>query len=356
MRITIIGAGNGGQAMAGHFALLGHELTLYNRSVEKLEPIVQNGKIQLKEAITGFGKIKLVTNNLQEAIAGANLIMVTTTADAHRELAQNMAPWLEDQQIVVLNPGRTLGALEFSAVIKQYSDKKIYVAEAQSLIYACRAETPGHVRVIGVKDKVLLAAYPATDTDHVADVLNSVYNCFVKVESILVTSLENIGAIFHPSVVIFNAAAIERGEMFYFYNDMTPSIASFLEEIDKERLAVGEAFGIRLHSVSDWVSLAYKNIEGDDLCAKMRNNPAYYQIQAPKQLNSRLLTEDIPTGILPIMELGRAAGLKMPLMNAVYNMGEMILKADFRAKGRTLKNLDLENLSVEQISKRIRGK
>ena len=336
--------------MAGHFASLGHNVTLYNRSIGKLLGLTENGSIQLKGAISGFGKIVLVTDNLQEALKDAELIMVTTTADAHKQLAETMAPYVQEEQVIILNPGRTLGALEFSVAIKKITNKRIYIAEAQSLIYACRADTPGIVRVIGVKDKVLLAAYPASDTDRVLNMVNSVYSCFVKVDNILVTGLENIGAIFHPSVVLFNAAAIERGEKFYFYNDMTPSIANFLIEIDQERLDVGKAFGIQLHSVSDWVSLAYTNIEGEDLCEKMRNNPAYYQIQAPGQLKSRLLTEDVPTGILPIMELGKAAGLKMPLMSSVFTLSEGLLKIDFRSQGRTLKNLGLDKLSVSRIS------
>lgn len=355
MKITIIGAGNGGQAMAGHFASLGHTVTLYNRSVEKLEPINRARGILLREAIDAFGEIQLVTDSMEAALKEAELIMITTTADAHRELAENMAPYIKENQVIVLNPGRTLGAVEFSNIIKKHTTTRVFIAEAQSLIYACRAESAGKVRVIGVKDKVLLAAYPATDTDHVLNILNSVYNCFVKVDSVLVTSLENIGAIFHPSVVLFNAAAIERGEMFYFYNDMTPAVANFLMEIDKERLAVGAAYGIKLNSVSDWVSLAYKNIEGNDLCEKMRNNPAYYQIQAPRMLNSRLLTEDIPTGILPIMELGKAANLQLPLMNSVCTLAEGILKVNFREKGRTLKNLGFEDLNMQEIYNLISG-
>ncbi len=355
MKITIIGAGNGGQAMAGHFAILGHEITLYNRTLEKLTGVIEADGITLREAINGFGKLCAVTSDLEEAVSGANLIMITTTADAHKELASKLAPFVEENQVIVLNPGRTLGALEFSNEIKKHTNKRLYIAEAQSLIYACRVESPAVVRVIGVKDKVLLAAYPATDTDHVIEILNDIFPCFIKVENILVTSLENIGAIFHPAVVIFNAAAIERGEMFFFYNDMTPAIAQFLEQIDKERIAVGTAFGIKLNSVSEWVSLAYRNIEGNDLCEKMRNNPAYYQILAPKQLDTRLLTEDVPTGILPILELGKAAGLEMPLMTAICNLSGSILNKNFHITGRTLRNLGLENLSLQQIADLISG-
>ena len=85
---------------------------------------------------------------------------------------------------------------------------------------------------------------------------------------------------------------------------MTPKIADFIEKFDRERLAVGKAYGIVLLSVSDWISYAYPGTPGDTLCEKMRNNPAYHDIKSPSTIFTRQLTEDIPTGVLPIMELG----------------------------------------------------
>jgi opine dehydrogenase len=349
-RITVIGAGNGGHAIAGHFGLLGHEITIYDRMSEPLVEIQKAGGIQISEALIGFGKVKAATTSLKEAVKDAEIIMVATTADAHAEIARNITPYLEENQIIVLNPGRTCGAIEFRKVCNEFGlTKKVFIAEAQSLIYACRIESPGKVRIIGVKDKVLLATLPSSDTKHVTEVLNGIFNCFIPVKNVMVTSLENIGAIFHPSVVLFNAATIERGQTFFFYNDMTPAISRFLEKIDTERLAVGKAWGIQLTSATEWISLAYPNITGDNLCSKMKNNPAYYKILAPSKINSRLLLEDIPTGILPMMELGKLAEVQTPLMNAVFTMGEQLLDRDFRFSGRTLENLGIKGKTIDEI-------
>lgn len=349
MKITIIGAGNGGQTMAGHFALMGHQVCLYNRTAEKLVPIAAQKSILLNEAIQGVGHLHKLTSRLDEALTDAELVMITTTADAHRELAEKMSGLVREGQIIILNPGRTLGAFEFGNTLRKMTSKRVFIAEAQSLIYACRAELPGQVRVIGVKDKVLLAAWPQRDTDHTLNIVNSVYPCFVKAGSVLETSLENIGAMLHPSVILFNAATIERGQGFYFYNDMTPAVAGFLEQIDMERLMIGEAFGLKLKSVSDWVSYAYSGVEGHELCDKIKNNPAYFKILAPKTLHGRLLLEDIPTGILPLIELGRMAGIKTPLMESVLHISQALLKTDFRKSGRTLINLGIDKLSMAQF-------
>lgn len=153
MEIAIIGAGNGGQAMAGHFSMLGHSIRLYNRSIEKIAPIVASKKVQLYDKLDGSGMLKVVTDSIREAIIGAEIIMITTTANAHKDIATLIAPHLKDGQMIVLNPGRTLGAVEFLNAVRKISTKKVFVAEAQSLIYACRVTSPGNVNIIGVKKK-----------------------------------------------------------------------------------------------------------------------------------------------------------------------------------------------------------
>ena len=130
---------------------------------------------------------------------------------------------------------------------------------------------------------------------------------------------------------------------------MTPTIANFIEEIDKERLSIGNAFDIKLKTISEWISFAYKNIEGDTLLEKMRNNPAYYKILGPNTLQSRLLLEDIPTGILPMVELAKISNIKVPLMESILNLSQRLLNIDFTINGRTLKNLGIEKLNSDQL-------
>ena len=346
MIIAVIGGGNGGQAMSGHLALMGHDVRLYLRDKVLLDILRQQGRIELKGCIKGTAQISLFTDDLKEAVTGAEMIMIVTTATAHSDLAQQLATILKKEQVVILNPGRTGGAMEFRHMLTESGCRTHpLLAEAQTLVYACRVIEPGVVDIIGVKDKVLLAALPASDTDTVMRVISQAFSCFTPVENVLHTSLENIGAIFHPGIVIFNAAGIERGKQFYFYRDITTSIAEFLEAMDRERLAIGEAYGIRLISAKDWVSFAYGYVEGETLCERMKNNPAYHNILAPKRIDERRIMEDIPTGILPLIELGRVAEVRVPIMESVLSICSFLLRKDFRQTGRTLGRMGLEQCS-----------
>lgn len=350
MKIAVLGAGNGGQAIAGFLALKGFETSLYDIDVPKMDCLKNQGGILLSGRIEGFGKVTCVTTDIAEAVKGASIIMVTTIANAHQAVAKSLAPFIEEGQVIILNPGRTCGALVFSQVLKNEGcNKRYYLGEAQSLVYACRVIENGKVNVIGIKDEVLLAGLPASDTEYILSQITPIFPCFVKADNVLRTSLENIGAMFHPSVCLFNAATIERQNEFWFYRDMTDQVAGFIEKFDAERLAVGKAYGINLLSVKEWIKFAYKDTEGETLCERMKNNPAYHDIKAPGSIFTRQLTEDIPTGVLPIMELGKAAGLEVPLLSSMCNMTEALLGMDLHSHGRSLINLGLEGKTKEQI-------
>lgn len=350
MKISVIGAGNGGQAIAGYLAYLGYKISLYDIDIPKINELKQFGGIQLSGRINSFGKIDCITTDIEEAIHGAEIIMVTTVANAHHAVAQSMAAYIEDGQVIILNPGRTCGALVFKQTLEKCGcSKRYYLGEAQTLVYACRIIQNGKINVIGVKDEVLLAGLPTSDTDYILSKVNTFYPCFKKANNVLQTSLENIGAMFHPCVCLFNAATIERQDEFGFYRDMTAQVGQFIEKFDQERLAVGKAYGIDLIDVKKWIKVAYRGTPGETLCELMKNNPAYYDIKGPGTIFTRQLTEDIPTGVLPIMELGKVAGVEVPLLESMIYMIETLLNMDLHTNGRSLKNLGLEGKTKEEI-------
>ncbi|MCM1141008.1 MAG: NAD/NADP octopine/nopaline dehydrogenase family protein [Muribaculum sp.] len=352
--IAVIGAGNGGQALAGHLSYMGHRVRLYDRNLEKVNKLNKTKTIKLVGALNVEGKIEFASVDIGKVIEGADLIMVATTAVAHHPLASQMVPLLTDGQVIILNPGRTCGALEFKNTLNESGlTSRVYVAEAQTLIYACRIIKTGEVNIIGVKDRVFMAAYPASDTEYVLNLIKPIFPCFYPAKNILQTSFENVGAIFHPTVVLFNEAAIERGSSFYFYRDMTDGLARIIEQADKERLSVAAAYGISPISAFDWVSYAYDGVEGLTLCERMHNNPAYYEILAPKTIDCRQITEDIPTGIIPLSELGKTAGVPTPIFDSLISICSVLHNRDFRKEGRTLKRLGLDGLSVEEIIKKV---
>jgi len=164
-RWAVIGGGNGGQSVSAHLALMGYHVRLYDISAVTVDAINNQGGIELEGVVKGFGKIDCATTNLPEAVQGADLVMVIAPATAHRDIAKALAPCLQDEQIIVLHPGATCGALEFSKVLADENcPARVTIGETNTLIYACRSSRPGQATILGVKNKLLAAALPAWAT------------------------------------------------------------------------------------------------------------------------------------------------------------------------------------------------
>ena len=349
-RFSVIGAGNGGMAMAGHLGASGFSVSLYNRSFAKLREIVKEKGVYLEGAIRGFGPVDVVTDDLEEAVRDSNVIMVVVPASAHRELAKSLAPYLKDGQIIVLNPGRTFGAIEFDYVLRTEGCLASYVvAEAQTLIYASRAVGPARVRIMRVKNRVEVAALPAWETHRVITALRTAFHQFVAAANVLQTSVENIGCILHPAPVLFNLARIEGGCDFAHYTDgITPAVAALLEGMDEERLAIAKALGITAASAREWMARAYGS-RGASLYEAIQGNEAYVDLKAPSGLDTRYLTEDVPTGLVPLSSLGEFLEVPTPLMNSVINLASRVTGIDFRRSGRTLERLGLVGVDLDDL-------
>ena len=357
-RYTVIGAGNGGRAMAAHLALMGFPVTLYNRTPENVAAIKERRGIELKSyegGPYGFGQLVRVTSDMGEALERAEVAMVVVPATGHADIARGAAPHLRDGQIVLLNPGRTGGALEFVQVLRERGcEADVTVAEAETLIYASRAEGPAQAHIFRIKEAVPLAALPATRTHRVLGALNPAFPLFIDGTSVLHTGLNNMGAIFHPALTILNAGRIEstRGDFEFYIDGVTPSVARVLEALDRERVTVAAALGIRARTGMEWLRMAY-DATGADLHEAIHNQPGYRGIKAPPTLNHRYITEDVPMSLVPIAALGQRYGVRVQAMDSIIRQACIIHQTDYWRRGRTLNKLGIEQLSVPEIMRHV---
>ena len=221
-RFTVVGAGHGGKAMAAHLALMGFQVNISNRTPKHIAAIEPRGGLELESyegGPHGFGELNLVTSDIKEAVEEADVMMVVVPSSAHADVARNSAPYLRDGQIVLLHPGRTLGALEFAKVIRDAGCKAdVTISEAETFIYASRSDGPAQARIFRIKDAVPLASLPANQTAHVLEIINNAYPQYIDGINVLHTGLNNMGAIFHPALTLLNAGWIEstHGD-FQFY-------------------------------------------------------------------------------------------------------------------------------------------
>ena len=355
-KYAVIGAGHGGKAMAAHLALMGFKVTLFNRTADHISVIKKRGGIELESAEGGphgFGKLAKVTSDMAEALKDAAIIMIVVPSSAHADVAQKAAPFLKDGQIVILHPGRTCGAIEFTKVIRDNGCKTgVTVAEAETFIYASRSDGPAQARIFRIKEAVPLAALPATRTQQVLDAIAPAYPQFIDGVNVLQTGLNNMGAIFHPALTLLNAGWIEatHGDYQFYIDGVTPSVARVLEALDRERVTVASSLGIRARTALEWLKLAYNTI-GEDLHEAIQNQPGYYGIKAPSTLSHRYIFEDVPMSLVPIASLGERYGVSVRGMDAIIRLACIVHRTDYWRRGRTLDKLGINELSVGELTR-----
>lgn len=355
-KFAVLGAGHGGTAMAGHISLMGFDVSLYNRSEDRIRSVQAAGGIEIiadfSDSIPhGFAALKIVTSDAGKAIKGRDILMVVVPATGHKFIAEQIAPHLVDGQIVVLNPGRTGGALEVHKVIVDSGNKAdVIVAEAQTFIYASRSMNPAQTKIFRIKNSIPVAALPAHRTPEVVNALRSAFPQFVPGDNVMKTSLDNIGAIFHPAVTVLNAGRIEstNGDFDYYTEGITPAVAMILEKMDHERVQVAEALGFRAMTAREWLYIAY-DAAGRTLHEAMRANRGYDGIKAPKTIFHRYINEDIPMSLVPISSLGKEVGVETPTIDAIILLGSILHSVDFMTEGRTAERLGLKGKTLKQI-------
>jgi len=350
-RFCVLGAGPGGMAMAGHLALMGRKVNLFTRNPDRLAPVQARGGIDVTGEVHGLAKLDVVTTDAKEAIEHAEVLMVVVPATAHRSIAQIIAPYIRDGQIIVLNPGRTGGALEFAQIIRTINPGvRPYLAEAQTLLYASRLTNPGQVHIYGIKNSVALAALPAYQTVDILPIIRAALPQFVPGDNVLKTGLDNIGAVFHPAITLLNCARIEdtNGDFQFYLEGVTPAVAGILEALDQERVTVAAALGIRANTAREWLYLAY-NAAGKTLIEAMRDNPGYRGIKAPSTVHHRYISEDVPASLVPIASIGNMFGVRTPAMKSIIYLASIIHGVDYWASGRTVDKLGIAGMSVKDI-------
>jgi opine dehydrogenase len=349
LRYAVIGAGNGGQAMAGHLAIMGFDVALYDIDRDKIDRIREKGGVEVQDYINGFGRVSIITTDVEEAISGANLIMVVTDSTAHKAVAESMAPYLTEGQIIILNPGN-FGSLEFDWIFKEKNIRKnVIIAETESLVYSCRSPQPGTVEIRNIKRQLNCSAFPARRNGEVIGALQRLFPQFRVGQNVMQIGLSNINA-YHPTFTLFNAARIEymKGDVKFYVEGATPSVVKIAERVDRERIQIGRVFGIEVPTSLDLLRKFY-DTKGDTLYDVIQSVPNYKRSKAFPSLKSRYIYEDIPMHLVMISELGRLAEVDTFAIATLIDTASLLVGENLRENARTLKSVGLAGKSVDEI-------
>ena len=345
-KVAVISTGNGGQSMAAYFSNIGFNVSLYAREKERVAMFPKDNIFRLRGIVYGNPKVNHISSEMCDVVKDAHLIMVTTPSQYQYVVAREMAPCLEDGQIIVLNPGRTFGTFTFKKTLDENGcTSNIIIAEAETFVFACRCPRIAEPFIHGIKSRVRIAAHHRENTPMVVDALLKLFPEQIEAaESVFHTGFSNIGMVFHPLPILLNMTRVEAQEKFLFYKQgISPLVANILERLDRERLEVASAYGIDVLSAFDWVGEHYGSV-GDTLYERIQSTEAYSGIFAPVDIDTRYIFEDMLTGCVPMMFAGRAIGVPTPIIHSAILWASTIYETDFIQNGRNDSMIDFEDL------------
>lgn len=365
-RIAVIGAGNGGHAMAAHKSLEGFQVSLFElpRFADNLRQVLDTGQITVQWAERKeTAQIHRVTTDMAAALEGAEIVFVVTPAFGHKTMAELCGPHVQEGQIFNLMPGSG-GSLEFARIFKaQGVDKRVALCECCTLPYGARLAGPGHILIHTEAVVLPTGVFPADRTPEVIAKLQDVYPTIAPTSNVLEAVINNPNPIVHPVATLLSATRIEySGGEFYLYREgMTPAVARSFEALEKERLAILDRLGLKLYHYAGLDARNYDLGETVEECRDRILNTsmdaafgagsieAGIQMKGPASMRDRFITEDVPYGLVFLSTLGQLLNVPTPVSDAIVNLCGAINRADYWAQGRGVDELGLGGMSIERL-------
>jgi opine dehydrogenase len=350
MRIAVLGGGNGSFAAAGDFSLAGHDTRLWRRDRSAVAAHRAAGGTILIKDFAGRREAKpaLITDNIADAVRGAELILCPAPATAQSDIAKALAPHLADGQVVFLPPG-TFGSVIFAKAAHDAGNRSAAAfAETGTLPWLTRKHGPFEAAVTvrakrrkGHALAVLQAAFPGVIED-CGDALSG--------------ALMNAGPIIHPPLITMNAGPLQHFERWDIHKEGTqPAIRKVTDALDAERIALREALG---YGPPHFPLANHYAREGEEWMYGRGSHERLTDSGDWREhivlTEHRYMLEDTRIGLSFLNSVAALAGVPMPLAHAFLSIGGAICGEDFMQTGRTLASLGLAHLDRRALQDLLR--
>ncbi|WP_138379471.1 NAD/NADP-dependent octopine/nopaline dehydrogenase family protein [Luteithermobacter gelatinilyticus] len=352
MEIAVLGGGHGCYAAATEMSEQGHRVRLWRRDGAALAPVQESSSISL---VDHKGKrdvpIHNPTTSLEEAVRGAELIIIPLPATTHNSLAQQLAPLLDDGQVIYLPPG-TFGSIIFARAMCEAGNKAdVSFAETGTLPYLARKHGSREVVVSAYATRLPTGVFPARNTAYAAKRLKQAYPAIELIEDCLSGALMNAGPIIHPPLIMMNAGPLEHFDAWDIHNEGTqPSIRRVTDSLDGERIAVRETLG---YGAPHFPLADHYSPDGEEW---MYGNAAHEKLtdsgdwrEKIDLMTHRYMNEDTALGLSFLVSVGKWCGKETPLARGFLAIASAITGRDLYAEGRTLENLGLADYSPARM-------
>lgn len=354
-RISVLGGGADARLLAALCLAEGAEVTLFSAYGAELTLLAQSSGISLRgEGPVGTyqvdrdGPSVRTTAELDAAVRDAQVIFLTGPIHKQRTYAMVLADHLNDGQILVLAPGRSMGAVETAWLLRIGGcTVDVTLVEVQGLPYWFRSE--GAALTLSQAAPMAAATLPR-GRDEVLDALSAYIPNIQAVDSVLASGFHDLSAAVEIPALILGGAAMGTGGPEIpmggvplaanqtFKSLIGPDQTEVIHGLAEERRRIAAAFGVRnLPDMQAWISTF----------AGAERGPGARPV--PDQHTSRVMMRDGVLGsLVPLVSAGELAGIPSPLTTSLIAMSDRILGADVAAAGRRLETIGVSADDVDQ--------
>ena len=348
-RVAVLGGGADGRLLAALSLSAGCSVTLFSAYGAELEFLRASSGIGLRGAgpvgtyhvDRADGPSVQLTAELDAAVQGAEVIFLTGPIHKQRTYAMVLADHLVDGQVLVLAPGRSLGAVETAWNLRLGGcAADITLIELQGLPFWYRAEGSAlHLSPAGALPAATLPRGRTQALGALAQILPGL----VPAESVLASGFADLSGAVEITALALGGAGLGAGgtpvpmggtplpENRTFDTLLGAEQRRLLGVLAEERRSVARAFGVRdLPQTEPWIA---------QFAGAERGEGAR---PVPDPDTARALMRDAVIGSLPPLASAAAlAGVDVPQTRALMALTGALLDADIAAAGRRLETMGI---------------
>ncbi len=354
-RVAVLGGGEDARLIAALCLSEGAHVTLFSAYGVELKSLRNSSGITLRgSGPVGTYQVDRANTpsikacaELDEAVRDAEVIFLSGPIHKQRTYAMVLADHLSDGQVLVLAPGRSLGALETAWLLRIGGcTADVTIVETQGLPYWVKAE--GAVLHIAPVGEVAAATLPS-DRGNVLEGLRKYLPNLKPHHSVLESGFADGSALVEFPALLMSGPALGSGAIkIPMGGKSLPEHQNFASLIGKEqrgvidllaqeRRAVARSFGVRNLATSDaWIDTHAGALKGE------AHRPIPDQLSA-----SNLLRDGVIGSLVPLVSAAVIAGVPVPVTESMITLADSVLGADVAAAGRRLDTIGIRYQDID---------
>lgn len=349
MKVAILGAGGVGLGVAALVSKRDMDVCLWAANSSGIQGLLDGRPLVSRGVLEGDLQVS-ASLDIGTAVEGAGVIIIAVPGNGHRAVMDLLAPHVRQDQVIAISSHMSLSALYLSRLLSARGLACPISAWATTATTSARVGV-GKVHVTTVRQHIVASTLRREDWGKATDRLTAIFgDVFVQAPDLMAVTLTNVNPEVHLAVALCNLTRMEYGEKWGSYHGISAAVGRLIEALDRERLALAARFGLDVHTVQEHLHESFELPIGSvaEMAAEqhVRRKGAS---PGPAKLEHRYVTEDVPFGIVPMVEFGRIAGVDMSLHESGLRLIDALYGRSFTAENDILPRLGIDNLSGPEL-------